>query len=159
MRGPSTFAKRARNRERCFKTSQAILCFNFRAAEDNDKQRDQSWQKEQKLSNARKDSKSLNPKVGEQLICFLTIAGRPGKSDIIKGITEHGKQFCESLRVELTKRAIVVTALTGAATMTVDGETTRGARHLNKTKNINEEEQQQWTRAHVLIIKEASSAS
>jgi hypothetical protein len=92
--------------------------------------------------------------VGKQLICFLTCAGGSGKSNIIKGIIEHGKEFYKNHKVEFTKRTIVVTALTGAAAVTIGGETTHGACHLNRTKNIDEEQQEQWSRACLLIINE-----
>jgi len=145
------------------KTAFRNIASNFvlqlhREAEENDKQNNQSRQKRQKLNNIRKDLESVNPKVGKQLICFLTGAGGSGKSNIIKGIIEYGKQLCKNLGVEFTKRTIVVTALTGAAAVTIGGETTHGACCLNKTKNL-DEEQQQWTRAYLLIIDEVSFAS
>jgi hypothetical protein len=52
-----------------------------------------------------------------------------------------------------------VTALTGAAAVTIGGETTHGACHLNRTKNIDEEQQEQWSRACSLIINEVQFAS
>jgi hypothetical protein len=85
-----------------------------REAEDKDKSNNQPPNMKQKLNNVRKESESINPKVGKQLICFLTGAGGSGKSNMIKGIIECGKQFCKNLKVEFTKQTIVVTALTGA---------------------------------------------
>jgi hypothetical protein len=44
-----------------------------------------------------------------------------------KAIVISGKQLRENLEVEFTKQTIVVTVLTGAAAVTIGGETTHGA--------------------------------
>jgi hypothetical protein len=64
--------------------SNYVLQFHAEATA-NDLQSNQSRQKKKKLNNIRKDLEAVNPKMGKQLICFLTGAGGSGKSNIIKG--------------------------------------------------------------------------
>jgi hypothetical protein len=136
--------------------SNYVLQFHAEAA-TNDLQSNPSRQKKKKLNNIKKDLEAVNSKVGKQLICFLTGAGGSGKSNIIKGIVEYGKDFCKGLGVGFTKRTIVVTALTGAAAMSVGGETTHGACCLNG--HVSEEDQREWSKAYFLIVDEVSFAS
>ena len=76
-------------------------------------------------------SKLNNP---HQFICFLSGQGGSGKSKVIGVVLHCCKNLCQALSVELSRHTIVVTALTGAAAVNINGETTSRVCKLNKCK-------------------------
>jgi hypothetical protein len=92
--------------------------------------------KKKKLNNIRSDLEAVNPKVGKQLICFLTGTGGSGKSNVRKGIVECRKKFCKGLGVGFTKRTIVATALAGAAVTLVGGNKPARTGHAVQTDTL-----------------------
>ena len=70
-----------------------------------------------------------------QFICFLSGQGGSGKSRVIGAVLHHCKHLCQALNVEFSRNTIVVTALTGAAAVSINGQTTSKACKLN-SKNV-----------------------
>ena len=66
------------------------------------------------------------------------------------------KTLCDNLNIEFNKRTIVVTALTGAAAVSINGETTAKACQL-KSKSV--EEDSAWEHTIMLIVDEISFAT
>ena len=92
----------------------------------------------------------------EHLICFLSGAGGTGKSHVLKAIVKYSKSLCENLKMEYTRRTIVVTALTGAAAVAILGETTHKAACLKKRVDANDVNA--WKKTHMIIVDEVSFA-
>jgi hypothetical protein len=69
---------------------------------------------------------------GDQLICFLSGPGGSGKSAVIKAVTSYTKNFCVNLGIGFNSCVVVVTAITGAAAVSIRGETTSKALGLKK---------------------------
>ncbi len=89
-----------------------------------------------------------------QLVMFLTGHGGAGKSHVLNAVLDCAKQFCLNLGVLFDRRTIVVTAITGVAAVSIQGETMHGAVRLGKevkTEHIN-----QWKNARLIIIDEVS---
>ena len=59
----------------------------------------------------------------KQFICFLSGAGGTGKSKVIHTMKHYCKILCKELGVVYNNKTIVVTALTGAAAVTINGQT------------------------------------
>jgi hypothetical protein len=94
---------------------------------------------------------------GDQLLCFLSGPGGSGKSAVIKAVTSYTKNFCVNLGIGYNSRVVVVTAITGAAAVSIKGETTSKALGLNKkTTNFKDEEIDEWKNAILVIIDEIS---
>ena len=56
---------------------------------------------------------------------------------MIKAVTSYTKNFCVNLGIGFNSRVVVVTAITGAAAVSIQGETTSKALGLNKkTANL-----------------------
>jgi hypothetical protein len=90
-----------------------------------------------------------------QFIAFLSGAGGTGKSKVIHTVKEYSKKLCDSLNIEFTARTIVVTALTGAAAVSINGETTSKACGLNAKCVCPDDE---WDGTIMLIVDEVSFA-
>ncbi len=65
---------------------------------------------------------------------FPFLPGGIGKSAVIKVVTSYAKYFCINLGIGFNSRVVVVTAITGAAAVSIRGETTSKALVLNKKK-------------------------
>ncbi|HSN67495.1 MAG TPA: AAA family ATPase [Fusibacter sp.] len=111
--------------------------------------------KMRKLNNVLKVIEKVNR--DSQLIAFLSGAGGTGKSHVIKTVCRYAKKLCESLNVVYNKRTIVVTALTGAAAVSVNGETTHMACAL--ARSVSHKEMDEFEHAYMLIVDEVSFAS
>jgi len=86
--------------------------------------------------------------------------GGSGKSEVIKQVIIYCKQFCKNLNVEFDQNSIRVTALTGAAAVSVFGETLDSAVGLGKTSmNFKKDEREAWARTRLLIVDEVSFMS
>jgi hypothetical protein len=94
---------------------------------------------------------------GDQLICFLSGPGGSGKSAVIKAVTSYAKYFCVNLGIGFNSRVVVVTAITGAAAVSIRGGTTSKALGLNKkTTNFSDHEIEDWNNTLLVIIDEVS---
>ena len=92
----------------------------------------------------------------KQFVAFLSGAGGTGKSKVIHCIIDYCKQLFKNLGLQFNKRTIVVTALTGAAAVSINGETTAKACKLNN-KNVSEDDE--WEETIMIIVDEISFAS
>ncbi len=92
------------------------------------------------------------------LVMFLTGAGGSGKSQVINAIRAYAKKFCVELKHPFTRRTIVVTALTGVAATSINGETLASATHIMK-KHITGDHISEWTDTRLLIVDEVSFAT
>ena len=95
----------------------------------------------------------------KQLICFLTVAGGSGKSKVLNAVKSYGKNFSENMGATFMKRAIVVTALTGTAAVTIGGETAHGACSLFKANNNIGADVVEWADSYLVIVDEVCFAS
>jgi len=111
--------------------------------------------KRRKLDKVKNHLEKVNR--GDQLICFLSGPGGSGKSAVIKAVTSYTKNFCVNLGIGYNSRVVVVTAITGAAAVSIKGETTSKALGLNKkTTTFSDEEIDEWKNALLVIIDEIS---
>ena len=92
-----------------------------------------------------------------QFIAFLSGAGGTGKSKVIHTVKEYCKKLCDNLNVEFNQRTIVVTALTGVAAVSINGETTSKACGLNSKNEVSFDEE--WENTIMIIVDEISFAS
>ena len=92
-------------------------------------------------------------KKSKQLILFMTGAGGSGKTKVINAVMAYAKGFCKALNYMFDKRMIVLTALTGVAAMSINGETIHSAAKLNY-KRITSEHIQEWKHARLVLINE-----
>ncbi|KAG7358147.1 PIF1-like helicase [Nitzschia inconspicua] len=92
----------------------------------------------------------------KQLIEFLSGAGGTGKSLVIKTVSRYAQKLCEALHVKFDKRSIVVTALTGAAAVSINGETTAKAFAFKREVR---NELEEFKHAYLVIVDEISFAS
>jgi hypothetical protein len=138
----------------CIVASFVLKIYN--AASKNDPgYSDVPARKKRKLENAQHYLRQVNRE--DQLICFLSGAGGTGKSAVIKAVTSYSKKFCVNLGIGYNSRVVVVTAITGAAAVTIIGETTSKALGLNKrTTNFSDQEIENWKSALLVIIDEVS---
>ena len=84
-----------------------------------------------------------------QFICFLSGQGGSGKSRVIGAVLHYCKFFCQELNLEFSRQTIIVTALTGAAAVNINGQTTSKACKLN-CKNI--EKCDKWAHETCMVI-------
>ena len=63
---------------------------------------------------------------------FLTGSGGSGKSRVVKAVVEYCKTLYGNLGLPFTRKTILVTAITGAAAVEINGETAHSGLHLNK---------------------------
>ena len=94
-----------------------------------------------------------------QLIAFLNGPGGTGKSHVVNAIVRYCKALCENLNLNFDKRTIVVTAMSGSAAVSINGETTHMACCINKKTGIPMEEIKRWKHAYLLVVDEISFAS
>jgi len=117
-----------------------------------------SLTKRRKLDKAKHDLEKVNR--GVQLICFLSGADGSGKSAVIKAVTSYTKNFCLNLGIGYNSRVVVVTAITGAAAVSIKGETTSKALGLKKkSTNFSNEEIEEWKNTLLVIIDEISCSN
>ena len=69
----------------------------------------------------------------ENLIAFVHGPGGAGKSTVIDLVILYCSEYCDNLKYPFTSQTIVVTTLTGIATMLLKGQTTYKAVYLNQT--------------------------
>ena len=93
-----------------------------------------------------------------QFIAFLSGPGGTGKSKVIHAVLGYCKRLCNKVGMEFNKRTIVVTALTGAAAVSIFGETVHSACFLN-TKKIKTEMTEEWKDTLLVVVDEISFAS
>ena len=113
-----------------------------------------------------KRKRSMNKAVKElqkvnnpsQFVAFLSGQGGTGKSRVIHSVLRYCKRLCENANIEFNRRTITVTALTGAAAVSIFGETTHSACLLNAS-TITEERIKEWQHTKMVIIDEISFAS
>ena len=70
---------------------------------------------------------------------------------MIGAVLHYCKNLCQALNVEFSRHTIVVTALTGAAAVNINGETTSRACKLNKNRN-NIEKCDFWAEETCMVI-------
>ena len=90
---------------------------------------------------------------------FLTGSGRSGKSRVIKSVMCHCESFYKNLNLPFDRQTIVVTALTGAAAVEINGETTHVACGLRKKTGVTGEMIAQWANAPLVIVDEVLFSS
>ena len=92
-----------------------------------------------------------------QLLMFLTGPGGSGKSEIVKGVLQYGKEYCTNLEVPFTERTILITACSGVAATLINGETIHRAVYLNKDlNNLTAAHVEKFEEVRLLIIDEIS---
>ncbi|KAG7374217.1 PIF1-like helicase [Nitzschia inconspicua] len=150
------------------KTSfQIIICAFidqlYKEAEKNTKESvEDEWVNDHpRKSTKRRRCDTLRHQIGKvvnnkQLIGFLSGAGGKGKSHVIKTVCRYAQKLCEELRVKFNKRSIVVTALTGAAAVSINGETTAKAFAFKREVR---NELEEFKNAYLVIVDEVSFAS
>ncbi|KAG7372188.1 PIF1-like helicase [Nitzschia inconspicua] len=150
------------------KTSfQIIICAFidqlYKEAEKNTKESvEDEWVNDHPCkSTKRRRCDTLRHQIGKvvnnkQLIGFLSGAGGTGKSHVIKAVCRYAQKLCEELRVKFNKRSIVVTALTGAAAVSINGETTAKAFAFKREVR---NELEEFKNAYLVIVDEVSFAS
>ena len=106
-------------------------------------------------TNVVKDLKDVNHK--GQFIAFLSGPGGTGKSKVIHAVICYCKELCENAGIPFNKNTIVVTALTGAAAVSIFGETTHAACCLNR--KVKSQDIDTWKGTLMVIIDEISFAS
>jgi len=111
--------------------------------------------RQRSLESTVKKLKEINHK--GQFVAFLSGPGGTGKSRVIHAVIRYCKLLCEKANIGFNKRTITVTALTGAAAVSIFGETTHGACSLNG--NVTAEKIDEWKDAKMLIVDEISFAS
>jgi len=94
---------------------------------------------------------------GSQLICFLSGFGGSGKSRVIVGLVRYASSLCNNLKIRFDRRTIVVTALTGAAAVSINGETSHAANAWNRA--IKDSDIEDWRHTYMFILDEISFAS
>ena len=93
----------------------------------------------------------------KQLICFLSGPGGTGKSKVVNAAIEYCQKLCAEINMKFTKRTIDVTALTGAAAVSIFGETTYTACYLNG--RVNAQHVDEWSYTSLVIIDKISFSS
>ncbi|KAG7352450.1 AAA domain containing protein [Nitzschia inconspicua] len=149
------------------KTSfQIIICAFidqlYKEAEKNTKESvEDEWVNDHpRKSTKRRRCDTLRHQIGKvvnnkQLIGFLSGAGGTGKSHVIKTVCRYAQKLCEELRVKFNKRSIVVTALTGAAAVSINGKTTAKAFAFKREVR---NELKEFKNAYLVIVDEVSFA-
>jgi AAA domain len=88
------------------------------------------------------------------LVCFLSGPGGTGKSYVITSYVQYCRELCSNLGVKFDSRTIVVTAITGAAAVSIRGETTSSALCLNR--EIKQDDIDKWEYTYDVIVDEIS---
>ncbi|KAG7362293.1 AAA domain containing protein [Nitzschia inconspicua] len=79
-----------------------------------------------------------------------------GKSHVIKTSCQYAQKLCKAIGVKFDKRTIVVNALTGAAAVSINGETTAGAFAFKRKVK---DELEEFKNTYLVIVDEVSFAS
>jgi Cdc6-like AAA superfamily ATPase len=94
------------------------------------------------LNNRKNLAKTINHK--DQLIMFFSGAGGSGKTAVINQVMMYASEFCRNLGVPFDQYTIRVTAMTGVAATSINGETLDSAAHTMKnTANLTQEHRQE----------------
>ena len=101
----------------------------------------------QSIDQTQKLQSSLNDP--NQFVCFLSGQGGSGKSRVIGAVIHHCKNLCQALNVEFSRFTIVVTAMTGAAAVNINGQTVHRACKLNNRKI---EKSDEWANETCMVI-------
>jgi hypothetical protein len=110
------------------------------------------------LNNRKNLAKLINHK--DRLIMFFSSAGGSGKAAVINQVMMYASEFCRNLGVPFDRYTIRVTAITGVAATSINGETLDSAAHTMKnTSNLTQEHRQEWKHTRLLIIDEISFMS
>ncbi|KAG7349075.1 PIF1-like helicase [Nitzschia inconspicua] len=147
------------------KSFEIMMCaFLDRLYKESNKSAEGTWKvvesMEPSVSKKRK-SNDEREKIGKvndhkQLIGFLSGAGGTGKSHVIKTACQYAQKLCKALGVKFDKRTIVVTALTGAAAVSINGETKSGAFAFKRKVK---DELEEFKNTYLVIVDEVSFAS
>ncbi|KAG7361637.1 PIF1-like helicase [Nitzschia inconspicua] len=147
------------------KSFEIMMCaFIDRLYKESNKSAEGTWKvvesMEPSVSKKRK-SNDEREKIGKvndhkQLIGFLSGAGGTGKSHVIKTACQYAQKLCKALGVKFDKRTIVFTALTGAAAVSINGETTAGAFAFKRKVK---DELEEFKNTYLVIVDEVSFAS
>ena len=104
-----------------------------------------------------KNLKLLANGVKDNLVMFFSGSGGSGKSECIRQTLIYCRSFCQNLRVKFTKCTIRVTALTGVAAVSINGETIDSAAYLNGDINkLDQTDYDNWAECRLLIVDEVS---
>ena len=95
----------------------------------------------------------------DQFIGFLSGQGGSGKSRVIQAVMNFCKNLCIALNVEFSRHTILVTALTGAAAVGINGETTSRACKLNSNSDKIKMDEVWVDEVCMLIVDEISFCS
>jgi hypothetical protein len=90
-----------------------------------------------------------------QFICFLSGFGGSGKSHVIKAHIRYCSSFCRNIGMKFDRRTIVVTAMTGAAAVSINGETAHSAACWNSEK-IKKKQCEEYKHTLQFILDECS---
>jgi hypothetical protein len=101
--------------------------------------------------------RSIGGDCTKQTLMFLTGPGGSGKSEVIKAVLGYASAYCNNLGVPFTRRTITVTALTGVAATSINGETVHSAAYLNSSR-ITDDMIREWKHVRLLIVDEVSFA-
>jgi len=91
----------------------------------------------------------LKPDVS--LLMFLDGPGRSGKSRVVKEVIKCAKECTSKLNLTFDTRTITVSAMSGAAAMSIGGETMHSAVTFNRTIASDDVS---WANAQLLIVNE-----
>jgi len=81
--------------------------------------------KRRRINDIMKPLRGVNHK--GQFICFLSGFGGSGKSHVLKAHVRYCSSFCKNIGMKFNRRTIVVTAMTGSAAVSINGETAHSA--------------------------------
>ena len=111
------------------------------------------------ISQSMKELQDVNIPSKNQLVCFMTGAGGSGKSRVINAVCEYARAFCVNLEIPFNRRTVTVTALTGAAAVSIAGETTHKAACLNANDATTRDRKKEWSNYHLVFVDKVSFAS
>ena len=95
----------------------------------------------------------------DRLRMFLDGAGGSGKSHVIREVLKCAEQFCNNLEMPFTQHTILVTAYSGVAATSINGNTIHASLGLDvgKTKNhVNEGKLELFAQVRMIIMDEIS---
>jgi hypothetical protein len=111
--------------------------------------------KRQIVNLERKNLEKVNQ--GSQLICFLSGFGGSGKSRVIVGLVRYASSLCANLSIRFDRRTIVVPALTGAAAVSINGETSHSANVWKRV--VKDTDIEDWKHTYMFILDEQVSCA